>query len=700
MPLLRLTPAFLRTSSHSHRLAHHHIRSIVASSTRAYSVHNDEVAKPTSVTFSNQSKLPRLPIPDLQESAAKYLESCKPLLTPEEFESTQQAVQDFVKAGGLGETLQQRLVDLDAKEPYSWLEKLWLNKAYLEYREPSFINVNWWTQLADHPKATKRSFSHHPPTGVFSTFQIERAAGLITNLISFSEAVNNGQIAPEYVKSQPLCMSQYKNQFGATRVPSPNADTVILNHPATANHIIVMASNQIFKMDVRKDDGTRLSLHDLQRSLYKITEHSLHDAPEPAIGRLTAVDRDTWTQTYQHLLSLDKQNAENMKIIQDALFVVCLDDSSTVANFDRSHLQFFHNFDGSNRWFDKAIQLIVTNNGRAGINGEHSPADAVIAGKMMDYIVQNEPAVDPASVEQFAVPSVRRLEWIVDEKVTKAIDEALFASEHAARNIESCILHTDAYGARYIKEVAGASPDAYVQMALQLTWRRLHNDPTAVYESVSTRQFLHGRTETARSLSKESWDFCKAFDDDNVLYEDKTQLFRKAVAAQSKYVREASQGKGIDRHFLGLRSMITKEDAENEAGMAIFKDPAFSRSVNFRLSSSNVSPGKHFFGGFGPVVVDGYGVNYAIDTDQLKFSISRSIRCKETSAFKFRETLQRTLTDMMILFPKRSEVWGYDWKDKRKLERKESEYLRTMKQISDEYEHKKQIISAKYDRTQ
>jgi carnitine O-acetyltransferase len=67
---------------------------------------------------------------------------------------------------------------------------------------------------------------------------------------------------------------------------------------------------------------------------------------------------------------LSKQNAENFKIIQDALFVLCLDDHSAPANLDKAHLQFFHNNDASNRWFDKAIQLIVASNGRAGINGE------------------------------------------------------------------------------------------------------------------------------------------------------------------------------------------------------------------------------------------------------------------------------------------------------------------------------------------
>jgi carnitine O-acetyltransferase len=63
--------------------------------------------------------------------------------------------------------------------------------------------------------------------------------------------------------------------------------------------------------------------------------------------------------------------------------------------------------------------------------------------------------------------------------------------------------------------------------------------------------------------------------------------------------------------------------------------------------------GTNFWGGFGPVVPDGYGINYAIQKDSLKFSISSKNSCKETQSSAFRDTLDRTLRDMMLLFPKR-----------------------------------------------
>ena len=128
-------------------------------------------------------------------------------------------------------------------------------------------------------------------------------------------------------------------------------------------------------------------------------------------------------------------------------------------------------------------------------------------------------------------------------------------------------------------------------------------------------------------------------------------MFKNALASQSAYMKDASRGHGVDRHLLGLRCMIQSPEEGKIA--SLFQDPAYMKSMWFRLSTSNMSPGHNFYGGFGPVVPDGYGVNYAIDKDHLKFSISSKRSCAETDSFTFRDTLLRTLKDMTVLFPKR-----------------------------------------------
>ncbi|KAF9337864.1 hypothetical protein BG006_002229, partial [Podila minutissima] len=76
-------------------------------------------------TLSLQHTLPKLPVPALEETLAKYLHSIEPLATPEELERSKALAKDFLKPGGLGRTLQQRLLDVDRAAPDNWLDDTW-----------------------------------------------------------------------------------------------------------------------------------------------------------------------------------------------------------------------------------------------------------------------------------------------------------------------------------------------------------------------------------------------------------------------------------------------------------------------------------------------------------------------------------------------------------------------------------------------
>lgn len=84
------------------------------------------------------------------------------------------------------------------------------------------------------------------------------------------------------------------------------------------------------------------------------------------------------------------------------------------------------------------------------------------------------------------------------------------------------------------------------------------------------------------------------------------ELLKKAVTTHTRLTREAATGRGIDRHLLGLRLMLKPSDPEP----ALFKDPLFSQSQEWKLSTSGLSAGHWFKGtGFGSPFDDGYGVN-------------------------------------------------------------------------------------------
>jgi len=136
------------------------------------------------------------------------------------------------------------------------------------------------------------------------------------------------------------------------------------------------------------------------------------------------------------------------------------------------------------------------------------------------------------------------------------------------------------------------------------------NRPT--YESAATRRFQQGRTETCRSVSDESVAFCSAMADPEVPPEECVRAFRAAVDAHVKYITDASDGKGVDRHLFGLKKVLK----EGEELPELFKDRAYSYSGTWYLSSSQLSS-EYFNGyGWGQVVDDGFGIAYMINENR------------------------------------------------------------------------------------
>ena len=65
----------------------------------------------------HQLGVPRLPIPTLEESCARYLRAAQPLQSSADHAKTKQVVADFCKPGGEGELLQKELKRTDASLP-------------------------------------------------------------------------------------------------------------------------------------------------------------------------------------------------------------------------------------------------------------------------------------------------------------------------------------------------------------------------------------------------------------------------------------------------------------------------------------------------------------------------------------------------------------------------------------------------------
>jgi carnitine O-palmitoyltransferase 2 len=100
-------------------------------------------------TYHFQKSLPRLPIPPLEQTLKKYLDSTGPLLSPSEFDITKSIVEEFSK--NEGPNLHAQLLAKDtANNQTSFISEAWFD-MYLRGRYPVPINSNPFLMMRDDP---------------------------------------------------------------------------------------------------------------------------------------------------------------------------------------------------------------------------------------------------------------------------------------------------------------------------------------------------------------------------------------------------------------------------------------------------------------------------------------------------------------------------------------------------------------------
>lgn len=190
---------------------------------------------------------------------------------------------------------------------------------------------------------------------------------------------------------------------------------------------------------------------------------------------------------------------------------------------------------------------------------------------------------------------------------------------------------------RQVIKTFGVSPDSWAQMIIQLAYARLlraHGKlrEGGTYESATTRKFAKGRTEVIRYarhfllsdivpeadlgdsvVSAESDRWVAAMDNASVGDKERRELFALAARKHIERARLAGSGQGVDRHLLGLRSLV----ADGEDVPALYADPLFLRSKNWVLSTSALNSQYCIGYGWGEVVPEGFGVAYLTCYDGL-----------------------------------------------------------------------------------
>ncbi|XP_028929802.1 carnitine O-palmitoyltransferase 1, brain isoform [Ornithorhynchus anatinus] len=599
--------------------------------------------------YSFQGSLPRLPVPAVQDTVQKYLESVRPLQTDEDFERTMALAQAFQRKEA---PRLQWYLRLKSWWAANYVSDWWEEFVYLRARSPLMVNSNYYVMDLLYVNPTR--------------LQAARAGNTVHAMLLYRRRLNRQEIQPMMLAGcLPTCSAQYERMFNTTRIPKLGTDT--LQHRRDSQHIAVFHRGRFYRVGLYSA-GRLLPPRALEQQFQRILDDPTPPCPgEEHLGALTAAPRDTWAQTRSALWVGGSRNA--LAAVEEAAFFVTLDDSAQglrpeepVTSLDKYAKALLHG-KAHDRWFDKSFTLIIFTNGKMGLNVEHSWADAPVVGHMWEFVL----AMDSFDLGYSSdghcwgnpdptLPIPQRLKWNIPEEVFPSISLALRTARALAADIDFHTFPFTDFGKNLIKR-SRTSPDAFLQITLQLAHFRDRGHFCLTYEASMTRMFREGRTETVRSCTRESCAFVRAMEDPDQSDAQRLSLFRVATEKHQALYRAAMTGAGVDRHlfclavvarFLNINSPFLSQALSEPWRLSTSQTP-IQQSHLFDLKSrpNYVSCG----GGFGPVDDKGYGVSYIIiGEDMINFHISCKVSYPETDAHRFGQNIRAALLDIAALF--------------------------------------------------
>uniref|UniRef100_A0A673ABS8 Carnitine O-palmitoyltransferase 1, muscle isoform n=1 Tax=Sphaeramia orbicularis TaxID=375764 RepID=A0A673ABS8_9TELE len=597
--------------------------------------------------YSFQASLPRLPVPSVDDTIHRYLESVRPLLDNEKFNQMEILANDFrdSKAARL-----QRYLVLKSWWATNYVSDWWEEYIYLRSRGPIMVNSNFYVMDLLYITPTHR--------------QAARAGNVVHAMLQYRRKLERGEHAPlRALGTVPMCSTQMERIFNTTRIPGIETD--IVQHLTDRKHLVVYHKGRFFQVWLYTG-GRHLLPSELEMQFQRI----LNDTSEPQPGELklaalTAGNRVPWARARIQYFT-QGVNKASLDAIESAAFFLTLDDEpqgydSAKSNSLDSYAKSLLHGKCYDRWFDKSFTLISYPNGKMGVNAEHSWADAPIVGHMWEYVLATdcfhlgytEEGHCKGDVNK-GLPFPNRLQWQLPEECQEVIEASYLSAKQIADDVDFHGYLFNEFGKGLIKKCR-TSPDAFIQLALQLAQFRDQRVFCLTYESSMTRMFRDGRTETVRSCTSEAVAFVRAMEDPGNA--QRLALFRKAADKHQNMYRLAMTGSGIDRHlfclyivskYLGVDSPFLKQVLSEPWKLSTSQTPQQQLNlVDINKFPKYVGAG----GGFGPVADDGYGVSYIIIGENLiTFHISSKFSSPDTDSYRFGQHIQSAMLDIQELF--------------------------------------------------
>ena len=582
-------------------------------------------------------KLPRQPIPALADTLGACMSSVSPMLNGLQRLKSKLV---FELYGAAQAKQQERLLALAREQPVNWcaagLARLWLScRGGLPFTN------NYALLLEDDPRADSLT---------------ERAARLITAGLQLYESVRTQALLPDMADDLPLEMGQYRRCFATHRAPHPYCDEVV--NISGSQHIAVLVGGRLHYMAVDPRQAAA-SLVAIQQALDHMVERAQtgdDEAVTVAPGMFTALPRDEWARLRGEMMQ-NPQNHQTLMLLEKALFVVCLDVNTAPGGLAglSANLR-----DGNchNRYYDKSMQIIVTENGAAGLCFERAAVDGSVALGFAARLQRESlalPAVSDLPPPTRPLVRIRPVDWFL----TKALGRRLRA---AHKSIEAARDHRDIetwtvpqLGLKTFRAL-NISPDAAVQLALQLASDDVTGQIANIFEPVQIRHFAGGRMDFIMPVTAESLAAVRSMQTVNAnQFFVAAQIYRAAKVHQNQVLHTKS-GHGLVSHLLALNAVQAEESSREGPGIHSWRHTMLShldKGLQVLLRQDVLAANGSGYAGiaaFGPIGPrpNMVSIGYLIKENEVIFDLRADGRFRE-QARELRTALERSLQRIKLL---------------------------------------------------
>ncbi|KHN77714.1 Carnitine O-palmitoyltransferase 1, liver isoform [Toxocara canis] len=605
--------------------------------------------------------LPNLPLPKLRDTIERYLDATEPILTEAEHEELKEKAKEFAKRDGM---ILQSMAWIYACFVDNYATPFWEKYAYLACRNGLLAGT---------------SFGHCDVFQQKEISQAERVARFMYTECLTMIAVDREQIIPP--GKGLMCAEHFKKYYTTVRIPGERVDT--LRSRFLSRHFVLYHKGCYYKVDAFDENNQLYSIEHLTDVINELLARK--DEPidgEEYVAALTTDSREKWCENRKRFFLENAINKRTLEAIESSITFGSLEDFDVLSSIkgDPELLDQFDKFmllgNGKNIWADKSVCFSISRNARWGGTNEHSIGDAIDCDMFlenyvfMDYCLSHDPtnaaklgrpSATSANLYKQDTKKIERLKFEINEEMKSEIMRCYSDYKPRAEDVDVALMCFTEFGKGLIKK-GNVSPDGFIQMAIQLAQYKDQRKFVHTYESASTRLFANSRTETLRSVTKESCAFVRAMFDPSFTKEERLRLLRLAVECHVQHNRECMVGKGFDRHLfvlyifsrmIGISSPFLNYFISQSWPLSTSQAPKVTSIPN-----EDKHPDLSWFGGaFAAVAKDGYGICYRFaGNHSICVHITSYRSAPDTDSHRFRNHLADSFRQMAALFSTHTHV--------------------------------------------